>query len=458
MSRMLVLLVIGLGLLATGCARDVYLLEMTPDGDGFHRQLTVWRERPSGSDGKTEIEPISAEQLARLEQLYTAPRTIEDGKKHVFAGRFTDRTPQDIGGYGSWLRYESPLGVVTSYGERFRGSDDLEQQLADRRVSVDRLVDLTIGWLHSEMGDDPDFARIKDFLDDTLRHDLKNVAVYAWTHQVTQPYRGGDQDLHESIHRLWKYFEQRDYLRPSDLPRWVIAVTTFDQHPQRFLEAVQRLLARKMGVTEGQPIPPGLEFLADAERVRRSLENHLRQTDEYQQAYAKWRAEHPDAADEDAPSVFEFAGEKILAPIIRGGSPLFGGAVDLEVRLYGGRKPSQTNGQWDPVSGQVTWQHHLDADPLPAFSFAVWSDPNAEFQQAHFGRVLLSDEKLFHYVMWYNGLAAAERKVWDEFIDSCVPDSQLRARIEAFRFPEENADSAPLSDTPRALLLEALES
>jgi hypothetical protein len=454
MSRTILLAGAILALFTSGCTRDLYLLEITPDGDGFQRQLTAWRLKSSSDEDPSGIGPIDAEQVTRLEQVYGSSKVIEDGKKHFFSGRFSGKMPADIGGYGRWMRYESPLGTVTSYSERFRGSDDLEQQLVERRAAVDRFIDLAIGWLRSEMGDAPEFARVEPFLNETLRHDLKNIAVYAWTHQLVEPYRDGAPQ--EFMHRMWQYCEERDYLRRNDLPRWMIAVATFEQHPQRFLQMVQRTIARKIGAADDQPIPPALEFLADAERVQRSLADFLRRTDEYQSGLEKWRTEHPDASDEEVPSEFQLVGEAIFVPIVLGTS-LSGGVDELEVRLNSGREPFQTNGQWDAPAGRVEWKHRLDNNPLPAFSYAVWSEPDAGAQQTHFGRVLLTGEKLAEYALWHNGLDADEAKAWNEFLGSCAPDQQLRTRIEGFRFPGETGDSAPLSDTPRALLLEALD-
>ncbi|MCL4204710.1 MAG: hypothetical protein KJ000_19655 [Pirellulaceae bacterium] len=454
MSRSSLLAGTVLVVFAAGCARDFYLLEITPDGDGFQRQLTAWRLKSSGDEDPSGVGPIEAEQVSRLEQIYGSSKTIEDGKKHFFSGRFSDRMPDDIGGYGRWERYESSLGAVTRYSERFRGSDDLEQQLGDRRARVDRLVDLAIGWLKSQMGEAPESVRIEQFLNENLRHDLKNLAVYAWTHQVVEPYRDGNPQ--EFLHRVWQYMEERDYLQPNDVPRWTIAIATFEQHPQRFLRAIQRTLARKVGVADDQPIPACLAFLDDAERVRQSLAEFLRQTDEYREGLEKWRTEHADASADETPSEFQLVGEALLVPIVLGDS-LSGGVDELEVRLACGREPFQTNGQWDATTGRVTWKHRLDNNPLPAFSSAVWSEPDVQTQRTRFGQTLLTGQKLFEYAVWLNGLDADDAKAWHEFLDSCVPDQQMRERIEAFRFPGETGETASLSDTPRALLLEALD-
>ncbi len=347
MSRLILVAAVLSSVLSAGCVRDAYLLELTPDGAGFQRQLTAWQVGGASSDEQTKIRPIDAQQLEHLERIYGSSTTIEDGTKLVFAGRFSDQMPADIGGYGSWMRYESPLGAVTSYHERFRGSDDLEQQLEERRVFVDRLVDLMIGWLRSEMDKAPDSARVEAFLDESLRQDLRNVAVYAWMQPVIEAQTDGDSSDME--HRLWQYLQERDYWRPADLPHWTTAVTMLDELPQRLAHAVQRTLARKIGVPDDQPIPQDLAFLADADHVGQSLEAYLQQTEEHRQAYENWRKEHPDAPESEAPKAVDSVVSAVAGPIVLG-EPLAGGAADLEVWLNSGAEPYETNGRTRPMA------------------------------------------------------------------------------------------------------------
>jgi hypothetical protein len=111
MSRLILVATVLSSALSAGCAGDAYLLELTPDGAGFQRQLTAWQVGAGSSDQQTRIRPIDAQQLEHLERIYGSSTTIEDGKKLVFTRRFSDKMPADIGGYGSWMRYESPLGA-----------------------------------------------------------------------------------------------------------------------------------------------------------------------------------------------------------------------------------------------------------------------------------------------------------------------------------------------------------
>jgi hypothetical protein len=451
MSRVLVVAAIA-SLLSAGCVRDAYLLEITPDEDGFHRRLTVWRVAGLG-DQRTEIRPVDAGQLEHLRQIYgSSPIIGDDSNKHVFEGRFSGTMPADIGGYGSWMRYESPLGSVTGYSERFRGSDDLQQQLADRHVAVDRLIELAGAWLRCEMNGDPHLARVEEFLNEELRRDLKNLAVSMWLYQQIEAQ--SDDASEELAYRLWQYFQERSYWRPADLPRFTTAVAAVDKRPEELLHAVRRILARKTGIPDDQPVPESWAFLADAGHVQRSLEMFLSQTDEYRQALECWRQKHPDASEPDAPGAIDSVVAALVFPIIFGKRQAVG-ADHLEVRLNTGCGPCQTNGQWDAQEGRVTWQHRPDASPLPAFSYALWSEPDTAAQQAHFGRTLLTGLKLAQYVLWYNDLDRDQAEAWAAFLQACDGGPQLRARIKAFRFPQE--DSA-LSDFIRTLLLDALDA
>ncbi len=455
MSRIHLLAAAICSFLLAGCLQSVYVLELTPDDAGVHRKLTVWQAaRPKCE--RSEIHSIGAEQREHLQQIYGAAKSIEDGK-HVFEGRFSQTMPADISGYGRWVRYESPLGNVTGYSERFRGSDDLQQQLADRHVALDRLVDLTIAWFRSEMKGDPHLERVEQFLDEELRHDLKSLVIFVWVR--AGPADQANVGAEEVGFRLLQYFEQRGYWRTADLPRWLNAIdsTEGDTLAQWLLQEIQRTLARKIGIPDNQPIPQGLAFLADGEHVERSLEAFCRQTDEYRQAYERWRQEHPDKPESDAPEATDaIVGELVVAIFMQGWQ--LGGPDHLEVRLNLANEPYQTNGRWAAEAHQVIWEHRLPAGPLPAFSYAVWSEPDTAAQQARFGRTLLTDAKLARYVMWYCGLDDEEKQAWDAFIQASDAGPQLRARIESFRFPQDSEDSAPLSDIPRSLLLEALDA
>src|SRR5581483_6020967 len=94
--------------------------------------------------------------------------------RHTFRSRFGPEMPDDVGGSGSYRQTASSMGIASVYVEHFRGSDDVEAHIDDRRQAADALTNLLIGWFQRELGRDPNFARIRRFLDRDFRHDLRN--------------------------------------------------------------------------------------------------------------------------------------------------------------------------------------------------------------------------------------------------------------------------------------------
>ena len=94
--------------------------------------------------------------------------------------------------------------------------------------------------------------------------------------------------------------------------------------------------------------------------------------------------------------------------------------------------------------------------------YAAWATPNDEGQIARFGKVVLKDENLSQYCLWYHGLSPAERREWDLALARLQPGDDHRAALEAFRFMGEEMKSAdpanktPVSGRMRELILPGL--
>ncbi|MBC8871049.1 MAG: hypothetical protein H8E44_16615 [Planctomycetes bacterium] len=399
--------------LLNGCAYDEFLVEITPKGDSFERKLTCWHvggATVAEEQPETQIAPLSRDKLDRLEQIYGDGRPTDGGRKHVFIGIFQEHTPADVGGSGTYTRYTSPLGNTVIYAERFRGDDDLAAELARRGAAADQLVDLLIGWFRSEIGETADFARLRDILDRDLRRDLKNVAIYVWTNDaVGRPKEIGEAEF---AVRVWQYLRERGYVTAEGLPRLVRAISGAEEHPDLLLSIIRRGLARKMGVPEDEAVPECLAFLANADRVKTSFEAYVRSTDLYKRKLNHWEQDKSRAPDAKPPEPMDVVGGLVLGQLF----PIhpFASPDRLEVRLACGTKPFRTNGKWDARVGVVTWEHELaPTGPLPALSYAKWSEPDAESQTAHFGRVILTGQKRGEYVIWHQGLSPIEAATWD---------------------------------------------
>jgi hypothetical protein len=168
-----------LALTLSGCFDyDHYDVELKPDGKTLDRELTYRRER--AQNGSVSVIPASTAVLAAIERAYDQSPADAQPQNYRFKSRFTDQMPQDIGGSGNYFIVESPLGDICAYAERFRGNDDLVGQLEVVAKAANRLVDLLLGWLESQMHDDANWPKIRDFLDGRFRRDLHNIALYLW--------------------------------------------------------------------------------------------------------------------------------------------------------------------------------------------------------------------------------------------------------------------------------------
>jgi hypothetical protein len=120
----------------SGCIENEYDVKLTPVGDSLERVLTVEHSRAAVSDD--DVKHLS-------EEYHVRPPA--SARSHVFRGRFSGRMPNDVGGHGSFARWDTPLGSAAVYIERFRGKDDAAGELIRRQAAADSLVGLLIGWL-----------------------------------------------------------------------------------------------------------------------------------------------------------------------------------------------------------------------------------------------------------------------------------------------------------------------
>lgn len=440
-------------LVSVGCTANVYEIAITPDGPEFERSVRVWQS-------KTE-EPLKQEQLNRLSAEYQQAIPEPDQHRYTFSNRFREHPPQDVGGHGSYFHYASPCGSVTAYFERFRGSDDAVAELEARKQAIDTFVELLSDWFRTDVGSDADFPKLQQYLETTFRHDLANVSTYLYFAQV-QP-TATEQPASELPLRVVQYLLERDYVRSEELPRWTRAVVTEDR--KALMALLQSCLARKLGASETNRPLTVLQGLSDWEAVERSLRNYLRQRPEFA-AYEK--AKLAEAGNRSVDPL-----ELVFAPLVRAVWPqgLFRPHDLVTVNLALPRPPKLTNGKWNPAANVVNWKYDIEtADTqapheFPRVCYVLWAQPDANYQVAHFGTVLLDDETLAQYCLWYASLTAEEAHEWDDLLRSLKPSPDLPNRLRAFRFSSEraaannnNLQPKPLAQHVVELLLQQLEA
>lgn len=450
-----------LAVLATGCTRNYYEIQLIPRGDALERELTFYRANGTDTNGVPVYQKFSEDQFAAITKLYPPDSRQVDGQRHVVRGQFGGTMPPDIGGAGNWTNYTTSLGTAAIYVERFRGDDDFATTTERRLAAAEQMTDLLIGWSRTELGQEPRYEILHRFLDTDFRRDLKNLILYNWVREISA--KSDPKRNEEIVIRFAQYLMERGYFKLSELPDFFAALIKNDD--RAITRLIQRLVATKMGFSESDPLPECLVFLSDPAAVSASWEKYLLTTEAYQVHVQKWEQERKLNPDLEKPKPTDVTQELFLAAL---DSQLYGTSDQLKVKLALSAAPIRTNGKWDAAASQVVWEFDLDGAEkptgLPAFCYASWSTANETFQQEHLGKVLLEGEPLLQYCLGLASLNAKHTGEWEAFLAGLKPDATIVAALDTFRFSDEPAatkskpdDKTHLaSEIPRELLKAAL--
>jgi len=392
--------------LVTGCSSHHYVVEMKAKGDAVERKLTCWQGGGPENDTTTKPEEFPADELAALSKLYPRHETTREGRRHTFTGEFRGRLPDDVGGHGTFTSYVTELGAAFVYVERFRGNTDIAAELDQRLRATDQLTDYLLGWFAAELGNEPQFEKLRRFLDGDFRRDMRNLALYLWTEQFSA---GKDKNHFESsIARCCQLLIERGYVKTEDLILLTMQADLGGK--KRWFLLLQRCVASKMGIPESQPAPASLAFLAGEKNMSRSFEKYLTGTPAYRAKLEEWEKAKQKKPDTPKPRPTEVTND-LTAKLID--FRLFQTDDYLTVRLATAVKPDATNGDWKGDSRQVVWDGRVrgrgeSRGNLPLLCYAAWSVPDETRQKQHFGQTILSGEDLLKYGVWRQSLTAAQ--------------------------------------------------
>ena len=421
--------------LLTGCPHNDYTVELKPESNGVERTLIFHRADGSGSNGVPKYETFPSNELAAITAVYPAGAVTQDGQQYVAKGTFSGAMPRDVGGAGAYTNLTTSLGNAGFYVERFRGNDDLAGQAEKRFQAADQMTDLLIGWTRTQFGRERGYKKLRKFLDEDFRNDLKNAGLYFWVGQISS--LSDTNAVAEFTIRFGQYLHERGYLKLANVPELYAAVE--DNNGSAILKLVQRFVAEKMEIPAAEPLPESFAVLDNPAAFEQSWTNYLARSDLYRAKVEEWKRKmktdpnlkppQPDDVDSD---LFE----NLLEPF-----NLFGGETDhLTVKLALNHPPNHSNGNWQ--DGQVVWSNDLDPTrPLPILCYASWSDPHTEFQEQHFGKVILDGDELTEYCLWQSGLDGKQASGWESFLAGLQPEEKIREKLEAFRFTTESASA-----------------
>ena len=416
--------------LLTGCPHNDYTVELKPDANGVERTLTFYQADGSNSNGVPNYQTFATNELAAITRVYPAGAVMPDGLRYVATGEFSGALPADVGGSGSYTNFATSLGEAGFYLERFRGNDDLAGRTEKSFRAADQITDLIIGWTQPEFGRERGYPKLRQFLDDDFRRDLKNAGLYFWVGQISALSNTNAQE--EFSARLGQYLHERGYVKLSDVPE-ISRIATSDgtNAAVPLLHLIQRLAMEKMGQPASDPPPKSLAVLADPAALEQSWTQYLAGTDLYRDKIKEWEMKTNTDPGLKKPAPDELAGDlldNLLTPF-----KLFAGRADhLTVKLALSHPPNHTNGRWQ--DGQVIWEATLDETrPLPVLCYASWSDPQVEFQTSHFGQVILDGDELTEYCLWRNTLNAKQAGEWETILAGLHTGQKFRDQLETFR-------------------------
>jgi hypothetical protein len=452
-------------LAAAGCEEKVYQIEQWPREDKLWRRLTVSRQQGKGAP--QDLNNFDKAEIARIAQLYGVGAPKMAGSRATFVGAFASALPHDVGGDGHYVHWESPLGSVSIYVERFRGSDDLVATLETRRKTVDQLVDLVIGWFEAELRDVPDWPALRRFLDVAFRHDLYNLSLYGW---LTGTLPESESKNPEFAFRVIQYLVEKRYASYEEAPALVREIDGMFRRNESgpFFTRLRRLLLARAAAPADGPLARGLDFLKNPTTAWASWRHYLEKTPFYERELAEFRRRKEEDEHQKAktggPALANAAEQKREPPIAidkeefaREVSFKFlnafidfgmGGSSLAKVSLETPRKPFWTNGKYNANEHRVEWSQRIPeasrsanwpSSEWPGFCCAAWDDPNEQAQNHLLGKVGITRESLFQYNLWYQSLSNHEKHEWDVFLPTVRGDAKSGERLEGFLFSDEPA-------------------
>jgi hypothetical protein len=453
---------VAMALVVTGCPHNDYTIQLNPHGNVIERTLVFYCvDGANTNNGTPNYQAIDAEELAAITALYPANSLTNDGGHYIVRGEFTSKMPNDVGGTGVYTNLANSLGEAGFYVERFRGNDDLAGMSERRFKAAEQLADLIIGWSQTELSREPGYEKFHQFLDVGLRRDLKNLSSYWWEGALVDSYKTNASE--EFAVRFGQYLFERGYFTLGEIPD----LFKDTDNSQALLRRIQRLVARKMGVPDTEPVPPSLAFLADETKMEKSFTNYLAGTDAYHAKLKQWEEDKklkPDAKQAEPSDVLGDVFENMV------NFDLFGGQSDhLAVRLSLPMSPIHSNGRWDEANKQVVWitdmKSRTNATRLPFSCYASWVQADEEFQKEHLGKVALTGDELMQYCLWRSSQDTHSGAEWDDFLAGLKPGTRLMERLDSFRFSSEvdqvvtnKYQNTPIpSAYPRGLLKSGLQ-
>jgi hypothetical protein len=127
--------------------------------------------------------------------------------------------------------------------------------------AADQLTDLLIGWAKGQFGREHNWKKLREFLDEDFRKDLKNASLYYWTAKTADLFNTNAPE--EFVARFSLYLMERDYLKSSDLGT-IYAMLNGGGGESFVQNFVRPLLLAKLEIPPSGPVPKSFAVLDDS--------------------------------------------------------------------------------------------------------------------------------------------------------------------------------------------------
>lgn len=475
MKKIVSLFTAVLAIIAVSCDHNEYVIELVPRGQDMQRTLTFGRiaessdksEKPSSQPAATSEpdEPayvdVDANEVAAISKLYPASAPVGETRRVKFTGTFKGAMPNDVGGKGRYVCFDTLLGSTCAYVESFRGSDNLLGQIEVRFKQADRLVDLALGWAKQEFGSRTGFDKLQKFLDQDVRKDVKNLALYVWLFASARQNVYMSPAIEENaqkdiLARAIQFLVDNQYIAAEDIPALyrLNEEPTGDTNNELTIIApiLGKILAKKAGLEGTDVYKAVLAAFAPEKKedLLKSVNAYLERTEEYRQVLAKWEKDKAASTNKDSekPEPSAALGE-LLDPLANSQFSIGDSRDAVIVTLATGVEPIATNGAWDSNSGKVSWNHRVlgrnEQNFAPVNCYAVWCKPDAMFQKLRFGKTMLEGKELVAYCIWRQSLTQSEGDRWDRMLMECKAGDDVVGKLTRFSV----AATQPAGNVPR---------
>lgn len=420
-----------------GCTKKRFevVMELAPDGT-VRRSVTLETQtddtptdhQSSGASGTEATETVgtASEKAAPpnasasgdtdvLRAVYGEPTRLANGK-YRFSGVFTGELPADleIEGLKNHARLDvssSALGRSMTYIERMPGQVQMVDIARKACEVADLITQALFGYAvqHPDLRDQPERLKgLKSFLEGELRDDMLNLGLLFWIEcaSIDNP----ETDKGGCYCRIASYLVERGYA-----DKFMLDV---DEGESRSItEATLRKAAVAMGYGRDEDLPAVLAELRDADRREAALETGL----------AAMGMTMDDLSEKAGPLIGD----------------LFGPDMEGVVIWKGISAPPATNGTWDAESHEIRWRARSSSGfYLPQILYAHWGEPDAAFQNEHFGKTVLTDG-LPDYIAWHDSLTPQQQTEWDAFVDTLTPEPILATKLRGFKFTGSDRSTSP---------------